>query len=82
VIVTANELKRKGISYISHLLERFENVFISVRGKKKYVILRVEDYGRLKEFELENAIREAEKDLKEGKYTIETAEEHFKRLGI
>jgi len=82
VIITANELKRKGVSYVSSLLEKFENVFISVRGRKKYVILKVEDYERLKELELENAIREAEKDIKEGRYTVETAEEHFKRLGI
>ncbi len=82
MIVTANELKRKGISYISSLLEKFENVFISVRGKKKYVILKIEDYERLKELELENAIREADRDLREGKYVVETAEEHFKRLGI
>ncbi|WP_297446495.1 hypothetical protein [Desulfurobacterium sp.] len=34
MIVTANELKRRGISYISELLKKFENVFISVRGKK------------------------------------------------
>jgi PHD/YefM family antitoxin component YafN of YafNO toxin-antitoxin module len=82
MMVTANELKRKGISYVSQLLEKFENVFVSVRGKKKYVILKVEDYERLKELELENAIREAERDLREGKYVVETAEEHFKRLGI
>jgi len=82
VIVTANELKRRGISYIAQLLEKFENVFVSVRGKKKYVILKVEEYERLKEIELERAIKEAEQDLKEGKFTVETAEEHFKRLGI
>ncbi len=29
MIVTANELKRRGISYISELLNKFENVFIS-----------------------------------------------------
>ncbi len=82
MIIAANDLKRKGISYISHLLEEFGDVFISVRGKKRYVVLKIEDYERLKEFELEHAIREAEKDLKEGKYIVETAEEHFKRLGI
>ncbi|WP_022846168.1 MULTISPECIES: type II toxin-antitoxin system prevent-host-death family antitoxin [unclassified Desulfurobacterium] len=54
MIVTANELKRRGISYISELLKKFENVFISVRGKK-FVILTVEEYEKLKE--LEHAIR-------------------------
>jgi len=82
VIVSANDLKRKGISYVGKLLKEFESVFISVRGKKKYVILPIEEYKRLKELELENAIREAEEDLKKGNYVIESAEEHFKRLGI
>jgi len=82
MIVTAGELKRRGISYVSRLLEKCENVFVSVRGKRKYVILKVEDYEKLKELELENAVREAERDLEEGKYVVETADEHFKRLGI
>ncbi len=78
----ANELKRKGISYISNFLEKFGNVFISVREKKKCVILKVEGYEKLKGFRLENAIREAEKDLREGKCNVETAEKHFKKLRI
>ncbi len=82
MIITANELKRRGVSYISSLLEKFENIIVSVRGKPKYVILKFEDYERLKELELEQAIREAEQDLKEGRYVVETAEEHFKRIGI
>lgn len=82
MIITANELKRKGVSFVSNLLEKFENVFVSVRGNKKYVILKIEDYEKLKELEIENAIKEAEKDLKEDKYVVESAEEHFKRLSI
>jgi hypothetical protein len=35
-----------------------------------------------KDLELEEAIKNTEKDMKEGKYIVETAEEHFKRLGI
>lgn len=56
------------------------NVLLSLLEKKECVILKAENYERLKEFELENAIREAEKDLKEAKYTIKTAEEHLKML--
>ncbi len=82
MIIAANDLKKKGISFVSKLLEKFESVFVSVRGKKKYVILKFEDYERFKDFELENAIREAERDLKEKKFIVETAENHFKRLGI
>jgi len=82
MIIAANDLKKRGISFVSKLLEKSESIFVSVRGKKKYVILKLEDYERLKDLELENAIREAERDLKEKKYIVETADNHFKRLGI
>jgi len=82
VLIQAKEIKKRGVSFLSDILEREGCVFISVRGKPKYVVLKVEDYERLKELELEAAIKEAERDLKEGKYVVETAEEHFQRLGI
>ncbi|WP_456400144.1 type II toxin-antitoxin system prevent-host-death family antitoxin [Persephonella sp.] len=82
MIITANEIKTKGISYISKLMKKYNEIFISVRGKKKFVILPIEEYERLKEAELEKAIREAEEDYKNSKFVVETAEEHFKRLGI
>ena len=82
MIIQANELKTRGISFVEDLIKKNEEVFISVRGRKKYVILRVEDYDRLKEAELESIVRQAEQDYKEGRYRVETAEEHFKRLGI
>ncbi len=80
MVITANELKRRGISFVSKLLDKWGSVYVTVRGSKKFVILKAEDYEKLKELELENAIREAERDLKEGRYIIETAEEHIKRL--
>jgi len=82
MIITANELKTRGISLVEKMIERFGEIFVSVRGKKKFVILPIEEYERLKEAELESIIRQAEKDYEEGKYVIEKAEEHFKRLGI
>jgi len=82
MIITANDIKTKGISYISKLMKKYSEIFISVRGKKKFVILPIEEYERLKEAELEKAIREAEEDYKNGRVIVETAEEHFKRLGI
>jgi len=82
MIITANELKTKGISLVEKLLKRTSEVFVSVRGKKKFVILPIEEYEKLKEAELESVLRQAEKDYQEGKYVVETAEEHFKRLGL
>jgi len=82
MIVSANELKTKGISFIEKILKKYKEAFISVRGKPKFVILSIEEYEKLKEAELEKIIREAEQDYKEGRFIKETAEEHFKRLGI
>jgi len=82
MIITANELKTRGISLVEKLIKQTGEVFVSVRGKKKFVIIPIEEYEKLKEAELESIIRQAEKDYEEGKYVVETAEEHFKHLGI
>ena len=37
---------------------------------------------RLEEAELKSILRQAEEDYKQGRYVVETAEEHFRRLGI
>jgi len=82
MILTANDIKTKGISFVEKLIKKYNEVFITVRGKKKFVILPIEEYEKLKEAELEKIIREAEEDYKQGRIIKESAEEHFKRLGI
>jgi len=82
MIITANELKTKGISFIEKILKKYKEAFISVRGKPKFVIISIEEYEKLKEAELEKILREAEEDYKKGRVIRESAEEHFKRLGI
>ena len=82
MIITANELKTKGVSFLEKLFKKYKEAYISVRGKPKFVVLPIEEYEKLKEAELENIIREAEEDYKSGRFIKETAEEHFKRLGI
>ncbi|WP_297493342.1 type II toxin-antitoxin system prevent-host-death family antitoxin, partial [Persephonella sp.] len=62
MILTANDIKTKGISLVEKLIKKYNEVFITVRGKKKFVILPIEEYERLKEAELEKIIREAEED--------------------
>jgi prevent-host-death family protein len=82
MVITANDIKTKGISFVEKLIKKYNEVFISVRGKKKFVILPIDEYEKLKEIELEMAIKQAEEDYKNGRYIKESAEEHFKRLGI
>jgi len=81
-VIQANDLKTRGISFVEKIIEKTGEVVITVRGKAKYVILPLEEYERLKDAELDSVIRQAEQDYREGRYRVETAEEHFKRLGI
>jgi hypothetical protein len=55
-------------------------VGITVRGKVKFVVMKVEKFDKLREYELDKALAEARQDMKEGRFIIETLDEHIKRL--
>ena len=78
--ITANELKTKGISILSDETSEGDEVIITVRGKSKFVILPMEKYNYLRECELEAALNESKKDIKEGKFFKESVEKHIKRI--
>ena len=79
-IISANELKTKGISVITRMAEKGEEVVISVRGKTEYVILPIKTYNHLRECELEIALQESRECVKKGKYIEEPVEKHIKRI--
>ena len=62
--ITANELKTKGISILNQETAENQELIITVRGKSKYVILTIEQYNYLRECELEAALIESRKDIK------------------
>ena len=78
--VTANELKTRGVSVVEERLQAEDEVVISVRGQDKYVVMGLEKYARLREFELDAAIREARADYEAGRLTSESVDEHIKRV--
>jgi len=78
--VTANELKTRGISAVEDLLETEEEVIISVRGVAKYVLMGLEKYARLRESELDMAIKEARADYEAGRVITESVDDHMTRL--
>ena len=78
--ITANELKTKGVSAIEQLSTEYPEVIITVRGKQKYVVLPIEEYNKLREFELDAAIQEAKRDMAEGNYHKGSIEEHMNRI--
>ena len=78
--ITANDLKVKGISAIDELVSENDGVIITVRGKEKYVVLPIEEYNHLREFELDAAIIESKKDIAEGRFYSGSIEEHIQRV--
>jgi hypothetical protein len=78
--ITANELKTRGVSAISRAMAENPEAFITVRGKNSYVVLRLDNYNRLRECELTAALLESKKDLQEGKFHRESVKKHIQRI--
>ena len=79
-VVTANELKVRGVSSLKSILSKGLEAVISVRGKNTYVVLSHSEYERLRECELAFAIHQSEQDLKEGRYHEGSIEDHLSRI--
>ena len=79
-IITANDLKTKGVTLLDKETSEDTEVIVSVRGKNKYVIVPIEKYNYLRECELEAALQETKRDIKEGKFVKESVEKHIKKI--
>ena len=79
-VITANELKTKGVSILNEEKSEGNEVIVTVRGKNKYVVLPIEKYNYLRECELEAALLEVKRDIKEGRFIKESVEKHVKRI--
>ena len=80
VVVTANDLKTKGISDIERLLQEAQEVVISVRGKPRYVVMELAHYDYLRECEIAAAWAQVREDVAAGRYRRESAEQHMARI--
>lgn len=78
--ITANQLKTKGVSIIERELAKENELFITVRGKEKYVVMNMDQYNYLRECELDAALHEARADYQKGNYVTESVEKHIKRV--
>jgi hypothetical protein len=79
-VLTANELKTKGISAVEACLQVADEAIISVRGKDKYIVMDMKKYNAFREYELEMALQEAKADIDTGQFVKETAQQHIKRM--
>jgi len=80
VIITANEVKIKGVAFFGRMLEKADELVINVRGKNKYVVLDIERYNEFRQGELDLAHIKVMQDINDGKYKVQTASEHIKEL--
>lgn len=79
-IVTASQIRTRGVSRLEEVTEAGEAAIISVRGNHRFVVLSVEQYSYLRECEMEAAIAETERDLANGNSIRESVKDHIKRV--
>jgi prevent-host-death family protein len=79
-VVTANDLKTKGISDIERALQDAQEVVISVRGKPRYVVMDLTHYDYLRECEIAAAWAQTREDVAAGRYQREGADVHIARV--
>ena len=78
--IPANEVKKRGVSIFEELLQKWDEVILSVRGHKKYVVMDIDRYKKLRALELDKAYREVMEDIKNGDYRVLTPKEHIESL--
>ncbi|MBK7492023.1 MAG: type II toxin-antitoxin system Phd/YefM family antitoxin [Nitrosomonas sp.] len=75
-MITANDLKTKGIACVEESLTDKTEDIITVRGKECYVVMKIEQYHYLREMELEAALHEARRDMASGQFSKDTVDQH------
>jgi len=84
VMITANDLKVKGIKALQSELKDNDEAIISFRGEPKYIVIDFKRYDKLREIELDEAYLQAMEEIKQGNYksieTDEDLENHLKDL--
>ncbi len=81
-MITANDLKTKGIACLEESLANQPEAMITVRGKESYVVMKVEHYHYLREMELEAAFYETQQDVAAGRFSKDSVDEHVTELFI
>jgi prevent-host-death family protein len=79
-VVTANDLKTRGISDIERMLQETQEVVISVRGKPRYVVMDLAHYDYLRECEIAAVWAQTKEDVTAGRYRQESADAHMARV--
>jgi prevent-host-death family protein len=79
-MITANDLKTKGIACLEETLAKQPEAIITVHGKESFVVMKMEHYHYLREMELEAALYESQQDLAAGRFSKDDIEQHVAEL--
>lgn len=79
-VISATEIKKRGIAALDPMLADAGEALITVRGRGRYVVMTVEKYHELRELELAQAVREARGDYLAGRIVDRTIDGHLRRL--
>jgi len=79
-IISAGELKRRGVSALSPALAEDDEAMITVRGKCQYVVIKAERYAKLREAELDHALHETRADYAVGRIADDSVTGHLNRI--
>jgi hypothetical protein len=79
MVVSANEVKKRGVCIFDELLKEYDEVIISSRGKNKYIVMDIKKYEDFRAYELDKAYQEVMQDIKNGDYHTDI-EKHLKEL--
>ena len=80
ITITANDLKKQGVSVLDPILKDEQEAVITVRGERKYVVMDMNAYNHFRECELEAALIETQSDLDAGKHVSESVVDHIRRI--
>ena len=79
-MISANDLKMKGISALEAELAERSEAIITVRGKSRFVVMSLDQYNYLRECELEAALLEVKADLAADRTISESVDKHIRRV--
>ncbi|AMG28880.1 prevent-host-death family protein [Grimontia hollisae] len=76
-MITANDVKVRGIKVIKEAIKDGLPHAVTERGKPAFYAISVEDYEEYQEWRLDKAIREAEADYDAGNFSVITDIDSF-----
>jgi len=79
-MITANDLKVKGIKAIEKELEERDEAIISFRGKPKYIVLDIEEYETMRALQIEVAYKELKNKKEQDKAYVSDADTLIQRI--